>query len=67
MMVVAAGMALIIISGKLDISVGSIAYVASAIFALLMRHTAFPQRSDEGWRLSPASFSARSIPRSWCF
>jgi ribose/xylose/arabinose/galactoside ABC-type transport system permease subunit len=42
MMVVASGMALIIISGKLDISVGSIAYVASAIFALLMRHTAVP-------------------------
>src|SRR5205807_9686660 len=39
MMVVASGMALILISGKLDISVGSIAYVASAIFALLMRHT----------------------------
>jgi ribose/xylose/arabinose/galactoside ABC-type transport system permease subunit len=42
MMVVASGMALIVISGKLDISVGSIAYVASAIFTLLMRHTAIP-------------------------
>lgn len=39
MMVVASGMALIVMSGKLDISVGSIAYVASATFALLMRHT----------------------------
>ena len=42
MMVVASGMALIVMSGKLDISVGSIAYVASAIFALLMRHTDLP-------------------------
>jgi len=42
LMVVASGMALIVVSGKLDISVGSIAYVASAIFALLMRHTDFP-------------------------
>ena len=37
LIVVASGMALVVISGKLDISVGSIAYVASAIFALLMR------------------------------
>lgn len=37
MIIVASGMALVVISGKLDISVGSIAYVASAIFALLMR------------------------------
>ena len=35
MIIVAAGMALVVISGKLDISVGSTAYVASAIFALL--------------------------------
>jgi len=42
MMVVASGMALIVMSGKLDISVGSIAYVASAIFALLMRNTDLP-------------------------
>src|SRR4029079_5555596 len=37
MIVVAAGMALVVMSGKLDISVGSTAYVASAVFALLMR------------------------------
>jgi ribose/xylose/arabinose/galactoside ABC-type transport system permease subunit len=37
LIIVASGMALVVISGKLDISVGSIAYVASAIFALLMR------------------------------
>jgi len=37
LIVVASGMAFVVISGKLDISVGSIAYVASAIFALLMR------------------------------
>ncbi len=42
MMIVAAGMALVVISGKLDISVGSIAYVASAIFALLMRDGEVP-------------------------
>jgi ribose/xylose/arabinose/galactoside ABC-type transport system permease subunit len=36
MIIVAAGMALVVVSGKLDISVGSTAYVASAIFALLM-------------------------------
>ena len=35
-------MALVVISGKLDISVGSIAYVASAIFALLMRDGEVP-------------------------
>ena len=38
MMIVATGMALVVMSGKLDISVGSIAYVASAIFALIMRN-----------------------------
>jgi ribose/xylose/arabinose/galactoside ABC-type transport system permease subunit len=47
MMVVASGMALIVMSGKLDISVGSTAYVASAIFALLMRHTELPVAA--GW------------------
>jgi ribose/xylose/arabinose/galactoside ABC-type transport system permease subunit len=35
--VIAAGMALIVMSGNLDISVGSTAYVASAIFAVLVR------------------------------
>ena len=50
MMVVASGMALIVISGKLDISVGSIAYVASAIFALLMRHTQLPVVA--GWGMA---------------
>jgi ribose/xylose/arabinose/galactoside ABC-type transport system permease subunit len=38
MMIVATGMALVVMSGKLDISVGSIAYVASALFALMMRN-----------------------------
>jgi ribose/xylose/arabinose/galactoside ABC-type transport system permease subunit len=38
MIIVASGMALVVISGKLDISVGSIAYVASAIFTLSMRN-----------------------------
>ena len=38
MMIVATGMALVVMSGKLDISVGSIAYVASALFALIMRN-----------------------------
>jgi ribose/xylose/arabinose/galactoside ABC-type transport system permease subunit len=38
MIIVATGMALVVISGKLDISVGSIAYVASALFALIMRN-----------------------------
>jgi ribose/xylose/arabinose/galactoside ABC-type transport system permease subunit len=42
MIVVAAGIALIVMSGKLDISVGSTAYVASSIFALLMREGAVP-------------------------
>jgi ribose/xylose/arabinose/galactoside ABC-type transport system permease subunit len=42
MIIVASGMALVVISGKLDISVGSIAYVASAIFALLMRDGEVP-------------------------
>ncbi len=42
MIVVASGMALVVISGRLDISVGSIAYVASAIFALLMRDGGVP-------------------------
>jgi ribose/xylose/arabinose/galactoside ABC-type transport system permease subunit len=37
MIIVAAGMALVVVSGKLDISVGSTAYVASAVFALLTR------------------------------
>src|SRR4029078_1860729 len=37
MIIVAAAMALVVMSGKLDISVGSTAYVASAVFALLMR------------------------------
>jgi ribose/xylose/arabinose/galactoside ABC-type transport system permease subunit len=50
LMVVASGMALIVISGKLDISVGSIAYVASAIFALLMRNTDLPVVG--GWALA---------------
>ncbi len=31
MIIVATGMALVVMSGKLDISVGSIAYVASAL------------------------------------
>src|SRR5205807_60371 len=52
MMVVASGMALIVMSGKLDISVGSIAYVASAIFALLMRHTQIHIVS--GWAIALA-------------
>jgi ribose/xylose/arabinose/galactoside ABC-type transport system permease subunit len=39
MIIVASGMALVVISGKLDISVGSIAYVASAIFTLSMRNS----------------------------
>ena len=38
MIIVATGMALVVMSGKLDISVGSIAYVASAVFALIMRN-----------------------------
>ena len=42
-------MALVVISGKLDISVGSIAYVASAIFALLMRNGDVP--FAVGWPL----------------
>src|SRR5947209_13314992 len=37
MIIVAAGMALVVMSGKLDISVGSTAYTASAAFALLLR------------------------------
>jgi ribose/xylose/arabinose/galactoside ABC-type transport system permease subunit len=36
MIVVATGMALVVMSGKLDISVGSIAYVASAVFAVAL-------------------------------
>ena len=36
MIVVASGMALMVMSGKLDISVGSTAYVASAVFAILL-------------------------------
>jgi ribose/xylose/arabinose/galactoside ABC-type transport system permease subunit len=42
MIVVAAGMALVVMSGKLDISVGSTAYVASALFALFMRDGTLP-------------------------
>ena len=42
MIIVASGMALVVMSGKLDISVGSTAYVASAIFALLLRHGDVP-------------------------
>jgi ribose/xylose/arabinose/galactoside ABC-type transport system permease subunit len=42
MIVVAGGMALVVMSGKLDISVGSTAYVASSIFALLMREGSVP-------------------------
>ena len=42
MIVVAGGMALVVMSGKLDISVGSTAYVASSIFALLMREGTVP-------------------------
>src|SRR5580698_8045509 len=38
MIIVSTGMALVVMSGKLDISVGSIAYVASALFALIMRN-----------------------------
>ena len=50
LMVVASGMALIVMSGKLDISVGSIAYVASALFALLMRNTDLPVVA--GWAVA---------------
>lgn len=53
LMVVASGMALIVMSGKLDISVGSIAYVSSAIFALLMRHTDLPVVA--GWGVALAA------------
>ncbi|MEO8022336.1 ABC transporter permease [Polaromonas sp.] len=38
----ASGMALVVIAGRLDVSVGSIAYVASAVFALLLRADAAP-------------------------
>jgi ribose/xylose/arabinose/galactoside ABC-type transport system permease subunit len=37
MIIVSTGMALVVMSGKLDISVGSIAYVASALFAVVLR------------------------------
>jgi ribose/xylose/arabinose/galactoside ABC-type transport system permease subunit len=37
MIIVSTGMALVVMSGKLDISVGSIAYVASALFAIVLR------------------------------
>jgi ribose/xylose/arabinose/galactoside ABC-type transport system permease subunit len=37
MIIVSTGMALVVMSGKLDISVGSIAYVASALFAVILR------------------------------
>lgn len=42
LIVVAAGMGLVVMSGKLDISVGSTAYVASAVVTLLMRDGALP-------------------------
>ena len=42
MIVVAAGMAIVVMSGKLDISVGSTAYVASAIFAVIVRDSLLP-------------------------
>lgn len=42
MIIVASGMALVVMSGKLDISVGSTAYVASAIFTLLVRDGSLP-------------------------
>ena len=42
LIIVASGMALVVISGRLDISVGSIAYVASAIFTILMRDWEVP-------------------------
>jgi ribose/xylose/arabinose/galactoside ABC-type transport system permease subunit len=42
MIIVAAGMALVVMSGKLDISVGSTAYTASAAFALLLRDGSLP-------------------------
>jgi ribose/xylose/arabinose/galactoside ABC-type transport system permease subunit len=42
MIIVASGMGLVVISGRLDISVGSIAYVASAIFTLTMRNYGLP-------------------------
>ncbi len=52
MMIVATGMALVVMSGKLDISVGSIAYVASALFALIMRNGACrfqPPLRSQSW------------------
>lgn len=42
LVIVAGGMALVVISGKLDISVGSTAYVASAVFALLLHAAILP-------------------------
>jgi ribose/xylose/arabinose/galactoside ABC-type transport system permease subunit len=42
MIVVAAGMAIVVMSGKLDISVGSTTYVASAIFAVIVRDGILP-------------------------
>lgn len=42
LIIVASGMALVVISGRLDISVGSIAYVASAVFTILMRDGGMP-------------------------
>jgi ribose/xylose/arabinose/galactoside ABC-type transport system permease subunit len=42
MVICASGMALVVIAGRLDVSVGSIAYVASAVFALLLRAEAVP-------------------------
>lgn len=50
MIVVASGMALMVMSGKLDISVGSTAYVASAVFAILMDggHVSIPVALSAG-------------------
>ena len=57
MIIVATGMALVVMSGKLDISVGSIAYVASAVFALIMRNGGLSvpggrRGFDGGWNRS---------------
>jgi ribose/xylose/arabinose/galactoside ABC-type transport system permease subunit len=42
MLVISAGMALIVFTGKLDISLGSIAYLSTCIGALLMKDFGFP-------------------------
>jgi ribose/xylose/arabinose/galactoside ABC-type transport system permease subunit len=42
MLVISAGMALIVFTGKLDISLGSIAYLSTCIGALLMKDCGFP-------------------------